>query len=206
MAIRLSQDIRLCGRVPQSVRGSAEDQVRERNLAKRLHNAKASKLLTPECEAELQQIGDAPQLADDVAMRLKQDIRLFGRISRGIRGSAGDRVSERNLAKRLHNAKKDEKLTPTCEAKLAGLKERSLGQSGEVGAPPDPLDPFVDDAENRLEQDLLMMSNGVRSRPLQRRMRRYRKHVSDPAWQNKPVVQMCKEQVNASSSTPAGLA
>eukprot|EP00972_Heterocapsa_arctica_P030753 4526891-Heterocapsa_arctica.AAC.1 len=51
-----------------------------------------------------------------------------------------------------------------------------------------------------------MMNNGLRSRPLLRRIQRYRKYMDHPALQSNPVVQQYREQVIAASSAPAGRA
>ena len=60
---QLLQDIRAFGRVPKQIRGSSELQVRERNLEKRLRDAREAGRLSAAQEAELADLGDAIQLA-----------------------------------------------------------------------------------------------------------------------------------------------
>ena len=115
-----------------------------------------------------------------------QDIRAFGRIPKEVRGSSEAQLQERRLAERLRRAKQAGLLSAAQKSELAELKASELGGLAEAEAPPDPLDPFADDAANRLEQDLLMFSNGIRTRALQRRLRRYQRYVGDPALQSRP--------------------
>ncbi len=53
----------------------------------------------------------------------------------------------------MRRARFQNRLRPEDEAELAGMVERVLETPAEAYAPPDPLDPFADDAANRLEQD-----------------------------------------------------
>ena len=171
-------DVRTLGRVPKLIRGNDADQTAERNLAKRLRKARAAGRLTAEHEAELssmdvqQPAGDAPQLANGEASQLAEDVmadvRTLGRVPKLVRGQDPEQIAERNLAQRLRHVRAAGRLTLEHEAELATLIEQALGPLEEVDAPPDPLDPFADEAENRLEQDLLMMANGIRSGALTR--------------------------------------
>ena len=70
----------------------------------------------------------------------------------------------------------------------------------------DPLDPFADEAENRMEQDLLMMANGFRQGRVQRRFQRYLKYCADPVGSSTAVVLKHQEQVDGVVFTPTGLA
>ena len=51
-----------------------------------------------------------------------------------------------------------------------------------------------------------MMENGIGTRALTRRCQRYRKYFNDPVLQDKAIVLKYKEQINAATATPAGLA
>ena len=84
--------------------------------------------------------------------------------------------------------------------------QRALQPLQEIDALPDPLNPFADVAGKRLEQDLLMMTHGPRSRPLLRRMQRYKRHVSEPLLQSRPLVQQYKDQILAVAPAASGLA
>ena len=55
------------------------------------------------------------------------------------------------------------------------MMEQQLGPLEEADAPPDPLDPFAEEAESRLEQVLLMMANGMRFQARTTPFQRYRK-------------------------------
>ena len=137
-SIQLIQQIRHLGRLPREVRGPSEEQVAERRLAERLRRARRRKQLTPEQEAELQQIGgaaqpandaaaelqqivgaaqpandgDAAQLANNTAVRLMQEIRDLGKLPKEVNGDNAEQVQERKLAKRLRLARRQKQLTP----------------------------------------------------------------------------------------------
>ena len=70
-----------------------------------------------------------------------------------------------------------EALTAAHQASLA----ESLDPPPEARQPPNPLDAFADEAANRLEQDLLMASSGMRTKQVMRRIHRYRKYFQEPA-------------------------
>ena len=121
---QLLQDIHAFGRVPKSIRGSSELQVRERNLEKRLRKAREAGHLSAAQEAELADLGDAIQLAGtskQPSEQLLQDIRAFGRVPKSIRGSSELQVRERNLEKRLRKAREAGHLSAAQEAELADL-------------------------------------------------------------------------------------
>ena len=64
VAQQLMAEIRASGRLPQYVRGSEDDRVAERNLAKRLQHARIAGLLSVDDEVELEGIGGAPRPDD----------------------------------------------------------------------------------------------------------------------------------------------
>ena len=138
--------------------------------------------------------------------QLLQDIRALGRIPKEVRGSSEAQLQERRLAEKLRKAKHAGLLSAAQDSELAELKASELGGLAEAEAPPDPLDPFADDAANRLEQDLLMFTNGIRPRALQRRLRRYQRYVGDPALQSRPEVQKYKDQLQLTCASAAGRA
>ena len=113
--------------------------------------------MTAEHEAELTAMnGDAPQLAEAAA--LMQEIGTFGRLPKEVKGTSEAQTAERNLAKRFNKARAAGRVTAEHEAELAKMMERELGNLSEAESPPDPLDPFANEASNRLEQDLLMFA------------------------------------------------
>ena len=129
----------------------------------RLRQARRRKQLTPEQEAELQQIGDAAQLANDAAVGLMQEIRDLGKLPNEVRGDSAEQVKERKLAERLRRARRRSALTAEQEAELAGLREREVGPLAEVNVPPDPLDPFCRRVRQPFGAGSLEI--GIRSRP-----------------------------------------
>ena len=192
--------VRDFGRLPKAVRGDSEAQVRERNLASKLSKARVAGHLSAAQESELLALDGG---ADSIE-QLLQAIRDFGRLPKAVRGDSEAQARERNLAQRLRRAAG--RLSAAQEAQLAELRASEIGGLEEAEAPPDPLDPFADDAANRLEQDLLMFSNGIRTRALQRRLRRYQRYVGDPALQSRPEVQKYREQLQVSCASAAGRA
>ena len=104
--------------------------------------------------------------------QLLKDICAFGRVPKQVRGSSEAETRERNLCDRLRKVRQAGLLSAAQETQLAELRAREHGGLAEAEAPPDPWDAFAGDAGNRLEQDLLMFSNGIRTRALQRRLRR----------------------------------
>ena len=126
VATCLMQDIRRLGRVPKAIKGDLPEHIAERNLAKRLRNARATGKLTDENEAELAGI-DVEQPADDVATRLMQEIRRLGRVPKLSKGKLPEQIAGRNLASRLRKARATGKITDEHESELASIMERQLG-------------------------------------------------------------------------------
>ena len=160
----LMHDLRNFGREPKLRKGNDSEATTERKLAKRLRNARNTGRFTALQEAELKTIaGDAPQLAEeDTVTSLMQDLRSFGREPKHRRGNDPEATTERNLASRLRNARNAGRLTADHQSELTTLKQQELGVLQEASLPPDPADPFAEEAENRVEQDLLTMTNGIR--------------------------------------------
>ena len=75
------------------------------------------------------------------------------------------------------------------------MSANELGTLEEADAPPDPMDPFADEAANRLEQDVLMATNGIRPRTVMRRIARYKKYMTQPAALQIDFVQKYKDQL-----------
>ena len=119
-------------------------------------------------------------------------IRKLGRLPRRRMQPAGEEeIKENALARKLEKTRK--KLSKEQEAELAELTRLAMQPLTELDAPPDPMDPFADEASNRLEQDVLMAANGMRSRDVMRRIARYKKYMTEPAALEADVVQKYKD-------------
>ena len=58
-------------------------------------------------------------------------------------------------------------------------RARSAQLLEEAQKPPHPMEGFADEAENRLDQDLLLLASGNRTKNLQRRLKRYQNFIAD---------------------------
>ena len=119
------------------------------------------------------------------------EIRDLGRLPRFFsRNLWGDNQFAENLL-----AKRDtRRLTEAHHAELAELDRRSMPPLTEVNAPPEPMNPFADEAANLLVQDVLMAAKGTRPRHVMRGIAGYREYMEAPAaLQN--VVHKYKDQV-----------
>ena len=135
---------------------------------------------------------------------IMQEIRDLGYIPKR-RSEHGD------IFQRYHRAVSTGKITSEemqeAEA-LTAVHLASLAQNmdppPEASAPPDPLDAFAEEAENRLEQDLLMASSGMRSYKVMRRINRYKKFFDEPALQDNALVLQYRHQMDQASQTFTG--
>ena len=133
---------------------------------------------------------------------LMEEIKALGYIP-NCRGEHSD------LYQRWHRAVQSGKLTPEqiqeAEA-LTAAHAASLAQSmdppPEACAPPDPLYAFAEEAENRLEQDLLMASSGMRTKQIMRRIQRYKKFFNEPALQENATVLQYKSLMQQAIISP----
>ena len=87
----------------------------------------------------------------------------------------------------------------TRASKLSPL---GLMQSAEE--PPDFMQGFADVAETRLDQDLLLLASGQRSRAVMQRLRRYRSFIADPAAANTDFCVKYKARIMKVADTPQG--
>ena len=81
---------------------------------------------------------------------------------------------------RLRDAKRGRNLSDEHKAELAAMSAKELGPLEEVDLPPDHTDPFADMAHNSVEQDLLMVRNGINRKKVLQRMIRYNKYLTHP--------------------------
>ena len=63
------------------------------------------------------------------------------------------------------------------------------------------MEGFAEEAENRIDQDLLMLESGIRNRELLRRLARYKELVSTASAQKEEFVQRYAERVRQASVT-----
>ena len=139
-------------------------------------------------EGAASQFAGAGKRADS----LMQAIRTLGRLPNDTRTTT---KYERQLAEKLRRARGAGKLSGEEEAELAAMSANELGTLEEADAPPGPMDPFADEAANRLEQDVLMATNGIRQRTVMRRIARYKKYMTQPAALQMDIVQKYKDEV-----------
>ena len=81
--------------------------------------------------------------------------------------------AECRLAQQLRRLR--DSLTEDQKAELATIREKQIGALEELEQDADPLSAHAEESSNRLEQDLQMFRDGVRSRELTRRVRKYEK-------------------------------
>ena len=158
---------------------AAPSSQKEQKLAMRVCNAKRAGKLSAGEEAELAARGEkdselAAMSRNDCAMR---DVRDLGRRPKE---SVKSPPKERRLATRLRKAKRRGKQSEEQKEELAAMSAREVGTLEQVDLPPDPRDPFADMADNRLEQDLLMVRNGINRKKVLQRMIRYKKYLTHP--------------------------
>ena len=65
----------------------------------------------------------------------------------------------------------------------------------EAQEPPNPMEGFADEAENRLDQDLLQLASGNRTRDLQRRLKKYQNLIADADAANTEFAQKYKVRI-----------
>ncbi len=131
---------------------------------------------------------------------------LLGECRRWCGGKEESEQRERSLAHRLLRARQHGILSEEFVQELAEIRRRELGDLEEVTTPPDRFDAFADEAENRLEQDLLMLRNGIRTRAMKSRTNMYRAYMNDPDMQMLEVVQRYKAVLTEAEAVPSNLA
>ena len=136
--------------------------------------------------------------ADDIMGQ----VRALGHYPKRKRTSGGE---ENNLAKRLAAAKKAERVTPEQTAELELLSLADARAVHEAQLPVDPLNPFADEAQNRIEQDLLMANNGFRQKEVMRRVSRYKRFLKEAGANDATIVGKYKEQVFQAAASFRGL-
>ena len=134
-----------------------------------------------------------------------QQVREVGRLPKeSRRGSA-----EQQLAEQIRRARKAKQFTPEQKAELEALQQaerdaRAEARIADAEEPPNPMDGFAEEAENRIDQDLLMLESGIRTKELLRRLAVYKELVSTASAQQEEFVQRYAERVRQAAATPAG--
>ena len=64
------------------------------------------------------------------------------------------------------------------------------------------MEGFADEAENRLDQDLLLLASGSRSRHLRRRLKQYQKFITEADAANTEFAQRYKARIVNAAATP----
>ena len=77
-------------------------------------------------------------------------------------------LAERRLAEKLCRARKAKKFSSEQEAELKVLQQleiesRVAGGIAEAEEPPNPMEGFAEEAESRIDQDLMLLESGIRT-------------------------------------------
>ena len=174
----LVADVRAFGRMPCRSKGATPA---EQKLAQRLANARQRRHLSVEQEEEFLERG----ISLTPAERFMEEVRARRKYPSKRKGATEDDVK---LFHRLDGYRRRGALTPEHEAELASMRVAELGSLEEMNQPPDPMAALSEENSNKLEQDLMMFSQGIRDAQLQRRVRHYRGYVTDSALQERPEV------------------
>ena len=193
-----------CERHGESPRETKDPARREEAMiANRVRGARKRGDFSDEQEAEIAALYAANartnRLRHAAACTLMQEIRAIGRLPGPHRGPAEDA-----LRKRLATARASDTLTPEHLAELDRMKADAMGPLEEAEEPADPQDPFSELAANRLEQDLLMMEHGVRTKAVKARCAKYRRYVEEPALRDSALVLKYKASVLLSLAAARG--
>ena len=170
-AQELLQQVRDLGRYPK------ERSPAERQLARKLRRARKEKQFSLEQEAELQALQQAElktveaQQKADLQRRQKtevllQQVRDLGRYPKE---NAGRSLAERQLAEKIRRARKAKQISPEQEAELKALQQaesdaRVAARIAEAEELPNPMEGFAEEAHSRIDQDLLMLESGIRTK------------------------------------------
>ena len=129
-----------------------------------------------------------------------EEIRALGHYPKRKRIAGGE---ENLLAHRVAKAVKQKIFNAEQTAELLSLQGARALQEAEL--PVDPLDPFADEAANRIEQDLLMATNGFRPKEVMRHVYRYKKLLTNAGKHDLDIVGKYKEQVFQAAAAFQGL-
>ena len=135
-----------------------------------------------------------------------QQVRDLGRLPKE---TAGRSPAERRLAEKVRRARKAKQFSPEKEAELKALNQAETEATAatriaEAEAPPNAMERFAEEADNRIDQVLLMLESGIRTKAILRRLAAYKELVSSLSVQHKEFAQRYAERVRRASAAPAG--
>ena len=121
--------------------------------------------------------------ATSVGRKLIDEVKELGHYPRSVYNPRNDQEKrEKGLARRIRGARMDQTFSPAELAELDAFQQTSIHPHGrdrsaqlleKAQEPPNPMEAFADEAENRLDQCLLLLSSGHRTRDLQRELKQY---------------------------------
>ena len=113
------------------------------------------------------------------------------------------------MAEKLRRARKAKQFSAEQEAEFQALQRaesdvRAAARIAEAEEPPNPMEGFAEEAQSRIDQDLLMLESGIRTKALLRRLAAYKELVSSPSTEHEEFAQRYAERVHQASAAPAG--
>ena len=135
-----------------------------------------------------------------------QEVRSLGRYPKeGLTRSP----AEQHLAEKLRKTRTAKQFSPEQEAELKALQQaekdaKVAADIAEARDKPNPNDGFADEAHNKIDQDLMMLENGIRTRDLLRRLDKYKVLVSSPSAQHEEFAEEYAERVREALAMSAG--
>ena len=190
----LLKSIRALGRLPKRHPQATEQQpelFRENKLAECYKNMKWR--FTTEEQAELCSL---PQDLDAKATTLAA-IRNLGRMpSQHPKATEAEPelLAEHRLAESLKHFRRVNKLTAEEEQELGHLEAAGLE---DATAAPDPDEKFAAEAANRLDQTLLMLSDGICTKAVVQRARTYKRLLAKPGARLTQWAQVYGQRIEA---------
>ena len=112
---------------------------------------------------------------------------------------------ENNLAQKLERARSNGCFLPEHEAVIELLRpaqKTSLEKAANES--PVPMATFASEADNKLDQDLMLLCSGIRPRPLMRRFKKYQEVLSQPSDRHSHIVQRYADRIRVAVATPVG--
>ena len=153
------------------------------------------------------------QAVKDQAVNLINAVKKLGFYPKERKAKDEDGQKECKLAHNIRMAHTKKLFTPAQLTELEELKQnlvhpRDRATSATLLAaaqePPNAMEGFAGDSENRLEQDLLLLANGYRTRDLQRRLQKYQNFIADADTSNTEFAQKYKERILNAAAAPQG--
>ena len=108
------------------------------------------------------------------------------------------------MAEKLRRARKAKLFSPEQEAELQALQQtemdaRTAARIAEAEATPNAMEGFAEEASSRIDQDLLMLESGIRTRPLLRRLASYKNLMSSPSAQHEQFAQRYADRMTTTT-------